>query len=53
MANRLPFEESDVETRGVIVDELKEEHLHGQAVLVVGLGPGQLCCCVRTTTRGY
>lgn len=43
-ANRFPFEEGDVETRGVIVDELKEEHLQGQAVLVVRLGPRKLCC---------
>lgn len=44
-ANCFPFEEGDVETGGVIVDELKEEHLQGQAVLVVCLGPRKLCCC--------
>lgn len=39
----LPFEEGDVEAGGVVVDELEEEHLQGEAVLVVRLGPRQLC----------
>lgn len=43
IANHLPFEESDVETRRVIVHELKEEHLQRQAVLVLRFGPRQLC----------
>lgn len=45
-ADRFPFGEGDVETGGVIVDELKEEHLQSQAVLVVRLGPRKLCYCV-------
>lgn len=50
-ANRFPFEEGDVETRGVIIDELKEEHLQGQAILVVRLGPRKLCCHVSDKKR--
>lgn len=42
-ADGLPFEEGDVEAGGVVVDELEEEHLQGEAVLVVRLGPRQLC----------
>lgn len=45
IANHFPFGEGDVETGGVIVDELKEEHLQSQAVLVVCLGPRELCYC--------
>lgn len=45
-ANCFAFGEGDVETGGVIVDELKEEHLQSQAVLVVRLGPRKLCYCV-------
>lgn len=45
IANCFPFGEGDVETGGVIVDKLKEEHLQGQAVLVVRLGPRKLCYC--------
>ena len=33
------LEEGGVHEAGVVVDELKEEHLEGVAVLVVGLGP--------------
>ena len=33
------LEEGRVHEAGVIVDELKEEHLEGVTVLVVGLGP--------------
>ena len=33
------LEEGRVDEAAVIVDELKEEHLEGVAVLVVGLGP--------------
>lgn len=46
IANRFSFDKGDVETRGVIVDKLKEEHLQGQAVLVFCLGPRKLCYCV-------
>lgn len=42
-ADRFPFEKGDVETGGVIVDELKQEHLQGQTVLVVRLRPRELC----------
>lgn len=42
-AHGLPFEEGDVEAGGVVVDELEEEHLQGEAVLIVRLGPRQLC----------
>lgn len=43
ITDHFPFGKGDVETRRVIVDELKEEHLQGQAVLVVCLGPWKLC----------
>lgn len=43
IAHCLPFEEGDVKAGGVIVDELEQEHLQGQAVLVVRLCPRELC----------
>lgn len=42
-ADCFPFGKGDVETGGVVVDELKEEHLEGQAVFVVRFGPWKLC----------
>lgn len=45
IANCFAFGEGDVETGGVVVDKLKEEHLQGQAVLVVRLGARKLCYC--------
>lgn len=50
-ADGLPFEEGDVEAGGVVVDELEEEHLQGEAVLVVRLGPRQLCGAARGGRR--
>lgn len=46
-ADCFPFEKGDVETGGVIVDELKQEHLQGQTVLVVRLCPRELCWTAR------
>lgn len=43
-ADYFPFKEGDVEAGGVVVDELKEEHLEGKTVLVVCLRPRELCC---------
>jgi len=39
MANCFSFYKGNVETRGVVVDKLKEEHLQCQAVLIVSPGP--------------
>lgn len=47
MANHFSFHKGNVEAGGVIVDELKEEHLQSQAVLVVSHSPGKLCCPIR------
>lgn len=44
MADCFSFNKGDVEAGGVVVDELKQEHLHRQAVLVVSHGPRELCC---------
>ena len=43
VANHLPLDEGDVETWGVVVDKLKQEHLHGQTVLIIRAGPRDLC----------
>lgn len=42
IADRFPLGEGDVETGRVVVDELKEEHFQGQAVLVLRLCPRKL-----------
>ena len=39
----LSLEESDVEERSVVIDELEEEHLQREAVLPLGLGAVGLC----------
>lgn len=63
MANRFSFHKGNVEAGGVIVDELKEEHLQSQAVLIVSHRTGKLCCpsrdgkflglnCARLCKRG-
>lgn len=47
VADYFSFYKSDVEARGVVVDKLKQEHLHRQAVLVVSSGPRKLCRYMR------
>lgn len=39
IADKFALEECDVEAGGVVVDKLEQEHLHGQAVLIISLGP--------------
>lgn len=37
------LEEGDVDRRGVEVDELEDEHLEGEGILELGLGPVHFC----------
>lgn len=43
IAHELSLEEGHVEARGIIVDKLEEEHLHGQLVLVLQVSLWDFC----------
>lgn len=41
--DKFSLKESNVEAGGVVVDKLEQEHLHGQPVLILMVGFGNLC----------
>lgn len=43
VANKAAFEESNIEDRGVEVDELEDEHFEGEIVIELSLGTVHLC----------
>ena len=51
ISHDLALSEGDVKTGRVIVDELKEEHLEGEAVLILSLGARKLCWRVNGEER--
>lgn len=41
--DKLALKEGNVEAGGIVVDKLEQEHLHGQPVLILRVGFGDLC----------
>lgn len=43
ITHKFALEEGHVEARGVVVDKLEKEHLHGQLVLILQVGLRDFC----------
>lgn len=51
VTHKFSFEECHIETRRVVVDKLKEEHLHGEPVLILKVGSWDFCKSNQTNIK--